>query len=105
MGEQVTDFLDRHRPDLLVFDGNNPPQPLLSAVAGREDLCVVWMRRGMWRPNHDPMVLRKSRFFDLIREPRDLADSMDRGATPNFRDDVVEVDPIRFLDTEDVLDR
>ena len=60
MGEQVTDFLDRHRPDLLVFDGNNPPQPLLSAVAGREDLCVVWMRRGMWRPNHDPMVLRKS---------------------------------------------
>ena len=30
---------------------------------------------------------------------------MDRGATPNFRDDVVEVDPIRFLDTEDVLDR
>jgi hypothetical protein len=105
IGEQVVDFIDRHRPKVLVFDGNNPPLALVSPIAVREEISLVWVRRGMWRPSHDASALAKSRYFDLVIEPRDLAECLDQGATRARQEETIRVDPIRCLDAEEMLPR
>jgi glycosyltransferase involved in cell wall biosynthesis len=98
--------LDAYGIGTVVFDGSMPYIGLVRAVSARHDCRLIWIRRGMWRPDQDNTAhLSRTPFADLIIEPDDIASELDHGATAAFRDDVLVVDPIRLLDPEDLKNR
>ncbi len=89
-----------------VFDGGAPYGGLVRAIATRPDFFSVWVRRGMWKPGKsNENLLKRQKYFDLVIEPRDVADSRDNGPTAGQYGRSAHVDPIRLLDTEELLDR
>ncbi|MEX0628118.1 MAG: hypothetical protein WD230_05730, partial [Cucumibacter sp.] len=104
--DQIEQMVDFYGVAGVVFDGSNPYFGVLRAIAPRPDLSFVWIRRAMWRarqPNQ-PLIERQ-RYFDLIIEPGEMAERRDSGLTVQHRGRSVCVDPIRFLDPEELLDR
>ncbi len=105
---RLDDVLRRDRPAAVVFDGTFPYDGLLAGVdrARRRgvDVRSVWSRRGMWRRGEDSGQLERSRRFDLVIAPGELADSVDAGATAH-RTDGVRVGPITLLDIEELVPR
>lgn len=105
-GEHLSQIIDFHDARAVVFDGGNPYQGLLEALAPRRDTNLVWVRRGMWRETqNNETAIRRQRFFDLVIEPTDIAESKDSGATAYNRAVALKVAPIRLLDEEDLLPR
>ena len=96
--------LDKWDPAVVVYDGNNPSPGLIEAVASRHDCRLVWMRRGMWANTTSPHM-DNARWCDLVIEPGEIATSRDHGVTAQRRREALQVDPIRLLDREDLLDR
>jgi UDP:flavonoid glycosyltransferase YjiC (YdhE family) len=90
-------------PDLLVFDGVLPYDPLLAAM--RRVPVTVWCRRGMWQPGASTAPLTRSDLFDAILEPGDFAAPADAGPTSARRDEAHAVSPIVFLDDAELLPR
>ena len=89
-----------------VFDGGAPYGGLVRAIASRPDFFSVWVRRGMWRAGkHNDNLVKRQKYFDLVIEPRDIADSRDDGPTAAQFGRSAHVDPIRLLDQEELLDR
>jgi hypothetical protein len=106
MEEELADAIRRYRPDVFVFDGGNPYGFMTNVVGRERSMRNVWMRRGMWQADQDnSAVLRKRRFFDVVIEPRDIAGTLDRGASRHDRDGVSMVDPILLLDDDELLSR
>jgi UDP:flavonoid glycosyltransferase YjiC (YdhE family) len=79
---------------------------LLRAAAPRPDLSLIWVRRAFWKPeqNNDTLVTRQ-RLFDLVIEPKDIAEAYDKGATVAERGRAERVPPIRLLEPEELLSR
>jgi UDP:flavonoid glycosyltransferase YjiC (YdhE family) len=90
-------------PALLVFDGILPYDPLLAAM--KRVPVTVWCRRGLWQPGASRAPLTRSDLFDAILEPGDFAGESDAGPTASRRDEAHEVDPIVFLDDDELLPR
>lgn len=90
--------------DLVVFDGNNPTPGLVNAVLAQPPCRAVWVRRGMGKATPS-QFLDNARFFDLIIEPGEIAAERDTGPTSQRRHEATQVDPIRLLDPEQLLDR
>lgn len=103
-GFELENAIERHRPDVVVFDGNNPTNGLLDAVLSRGDTRLVWVRRAMGQERPSAYV-ENTRFFDSVIEPGELAAEYDTGPTANRRNEVDEVPPIRLLDREDLVAR
>lgn len=103
--EHLDQILDFHNPVAVVFDGGNPYAGLFDAILPR-DIRIVWIRRGMWREeqNNDVSIYRQ-RYFDLVIEPTDIAESRDRGATAFNRARALHVPPIRLLEEHEILSR
>ncbi len=91
------------RPDLLVFDGVLPYDPLLAAM--KRVPATVWCRRGLWQPGASTAPLTRSDLFDAILEPGDFAADADAGPTSTRHDEVHDVPPIVFLDDTELLPR
>ncbi len=103
---RMEELLDYHRPAAVVLDASNPYDGVLEAVAPRPDTRLVWIRRGMWRPEQDNAAfLARAPCFDLVIEPGELAAERDRGATAARRDEVLAVDPIGLLEETDLFPR
>jgi glycosyl transferase family 28 len=102
---ELDELLAVHEPAALVYDGNNPYPGMLAAAGHSSRTRLCWIRRGMWRPSHDPNFLNGSRHFDLVVEPDDIAATADRGATSERREEVKAVPPIRLLDESEILGR
>jgi UDP:flavonoid glycosyltransferase YjiC (YdhE family) len=90
-------------PDLLLFDGILPYDPLLAAM--RRVPVTVWSRRGMWQPGASTAPLTRSDLFDAILEPGEFAADADSGPTRARRGEAHQVPPIVFLDDLEVLPR
>ncbi len=90
--------------DMLVFDGNNPTNGLVSAALSQPPCALVWVRRGMGKETPSPW-LDNARFFDLILEPGELAADRDTGPTARRRHEARTVGPIRLLDEHELLPR
>jgi UDP:flavonoid glycosyltransferase YjiC (YdhE family) len=90
-------------PDLLVFDGILPYDPLLATM--KRVPATVWCRRGLWQSGASTAPLTRSDLFDAILEPGDFAASADAGPTSSRRDEAHEVPPIVFLDDAELLPR
>lgn len=90
--------------DMLVFDGNNPTNGLVSAALSQPPCKLAWIRRGMGKQTPSPW-LENARFFDLILEPGELAADRDTGPTARRRHEARAVGPIRLLDEHELLPR
>jgi UDP:flavonoid glycosyltransferase YjiC (YdhE family) len=103
---QLDQMIEFYGARALVFDGSTPYSGLLRATAPRRDLSLIWVRRAFWQPEqrNDDIVARQ-RFFDLIIEPEDIAESCDTGATVAARGRAARVPPIRLLDPDELLPR
>lgn len=106
LAEQLGQIIDFHGARALVFDGSTPYSGLIRAAAPRADCRLIWMRRALWRPfqANEPLIDRQ-RFFDLVIEPADIAETRDAGATVAHRRLALRVPPIRLLDEEELPDR
>src|SRR3990172_6792347 len=106
LAEHLKQIVDFTAARAAVFDGPLAFKGMIEALAPRPNLRLVWIRRGMWRPSPDrEHMVRCQRFFDLIVEPGDIAETADAGATVRHRSRTLHVDPIRLLDPEELLDR
>ena len=102
----VDQIFDAYGITGAVFDGGAPYGGLLRAIAARPDFFSVWVRRGMWRSGKsNDNLLKRQKYFDLVIEPRDVADVRDKGPTASQYGRSAHVDPIRLLDPEELLDR
>ena len=71
------------RPDIVAYDGAAFDQFVLNALRtpGCGRCGVLWVRRGMMRPDTDRSVLDPEQYSDLVLEPGDLAVEADLGPT------------------------
>ncbi len=101
--DQLIDFYDI---GTVVLDSAVPYSCVVDATAHRSDVDLVWIRRAMWQPSREKdMALKQEKFFDLVIEPADIAESRDRGPTVSRRKFVTRVDPITFLNRGDLRTR
>jgi UDP:flavonoid glycosyltransferase YjiC (YdhE family) len=104
--EQINQVIDFFDVGAAVLDSAVPYDSLIDAVAPRPDVKLVWIRRAMWRPSAEKeRALAKEKYFDLVIEPADIAESRDKGPTVSRRHFVTRVDPIRFLDPRHLRSR
>ncbi len=104
--QHIDMVFDAYGITAAVFDGGAPYAGLMRAIASRPDFPSVWVRRGMWRPGAaNENLLKRQKHFDMVIEPRDVADSRDAGVTATQHGRSAHVDPIRLLDAEELLDR
>ena len=106
LAEQLGQIARFHDTRVIVFDGSMPYYGVVRAVAPAETKAV-WIRRAMWQAQQNMGdALERSRFFDLVIEPGDVAESLDRGASVgDDRAPVLKVPPISLLDAHDLHDR
>ena len=99
---RLEELLDVYRPSVVVFDGVSPYWGLLGALSGSA-ISSVWCRRPLWREGFGARKLAIGTAFGAVLEPGELAAEEDRGATVPRRDEAIRVDPILFLDREELL--
>lgn len=71
------------RPDIVAYDGAAFDPFVLNAMRtpGCGRCGVLWVRRGMMRPDTERKVLDPEQYSDLVLEPGDLAVEADLGPT------------------------
>lgn len=104
MEARLCALVNETKAQVVVFDGVMPYDGLIRASARNPHVRFVWCRRGMWRPGANRRALRRSRYFDLILEPADIAGDMDAGATAT-RTDARRIGPISLLSEVPALSR
>ena len=92
-------------PDLVSFDGVHPYRALTHVLSAAGAPPSVWCRRPMWRADSPRAALKRSGAFDAVLEPGELAADRDRGPTVALREAAIAVDPIVFLDEDELLAR
>ena len=104
--ETLDQVLDGYSIRGVVFDGFLVYPGIIDAVSPRPGCPLIWIRQGMWQKAQDNAPsLRSAKDVDLIIEPDDVASEFDTGASAERRDEVVAVDPIRLLDSDEILSR
>jgi len=99
-------ILDAYAIQAVVLDGNVVYPGIRNATSRRPDCQLIWIRRGMWRKDQDNVQsLESAQHVDFIIEPDDVASDLDSGASPDQRRGVTAVDPIRLLDSDEILSR
>jgi UDP:flavonoid glycosyltransferase YjiC (YdhE family) len=92
-------------PAALVFDGAHPYQALIDAMAAAPRMRRVWCRRALWKPGSNPGAIDREQFFGAVLEPGELAADLDRGVTVAGRGRARVVDPVVYLDDDELLPR
>jgi hypothetical protein len=92
-------------PAALVFDGAHPYQALVDAMAARRGMRRVWCRRPLWKPGSNFGAIEREQFFGAVLEPGEFAAERDRGVTVERRERAEVVDPVVFLDDDELLSR
>ena len=104
--ETLDQVLDGYAIRGVVFDGFVVHPGIIDAVSPRPDCPLIWIRQGMWqKEQNNAPSLRSAKDVDLIIEPDDVASEFDTGASVEHRHEVVVVDPIRLLDSDEILSR
>lgn len=106
-------FCLAERPLAVVHDGSMIDPTLAHALRspGCGDTALVWIRRAMWQAHADPSVLDGAQYCDLIIEPGDLAEELDRGPTTHYRPPhqgfslFRRTDPVTLVNEGDLLSR
>lgn len=99
---ELGEIVQRHEPEVVVYDGNNPTPGLMGAALSHGRCGLAWVRRAMC-PEVPSPFLENARFFDRIIEPGEYAGERDTGPTVVRRHEVDPVPPVRLLDAEELL--
>lgn len=91
------------RSRVVVFDGHFPYRGICDALSCDPEVVAVWCRRAMWTRAVWDEAIDRTKFFDLVIEPGELAAKFDVGATVPHRGDVQIVEPITLLNECDLL--
>jgi UDP:flavonoid glycosyltransferase YjiC (YdhE family) len=102
---QIAEMIGFYDARALLFDGNVPYRGLIDARIDHPSLPFLWCRRGMWRPGAGRVALERARYFDAVLEPRDIAESYERGGTVYHGEHRRPVAPVLLLDRDELLDR
>ena len=102
---QLNEMIAFYDARAVLFDGNVPYRGLVDARSDNPALPFMWCRRGMWRPDAGRIGLERERSFDVVIEPRDLAEPHDRGPTGYFTARTFRVDPVLLLDPDELPGR
>lgn len=102
---RLEQLLSEAEPDLVVFDGVHPYRALTHVLTRADAPRSIWSRRAMWRAESATAALARTGAFDAVLEPGELAESVDRGATVERRDEAVRVAPVIYLDREELTSR
>ncbi len=105
LARRLGQAVELFEPDVVVFDGSLPYAGLIAVREARGDLGWVWVRRAMWRSDHDPLGLDREDAFDLIIEPGELAAGEDLGPTVAHRGSVVAIPPVLSAEPGTLEDR
>lgn len=88
---------------VMVFDGHVPYNGLCDVLSTDTELRGIWCRRAMWtRPVWDE-VIERTKYFDRVIEPGELAAEYDVGATVAHRHKVQVVEPVTLMNPGDLL--
>ncbi|NUR95557.1 MAG: glycosyltransferase family 4 protein, partial [Kribbellaceae bacterium] len=101
--DRLQHLIATHRPALVAVDGTVPYNGLLSTSAVHPEITWVWVRRAMWKKGAGQRWIERSTAFDFVLEPGEFGAEADEGPTVAERERVVRVDPIVYLDDDELL--
>lgn len=101
---RLDELLASYDPGLVLVDAPVPYSGMLGSMATHEHVSFVWLRRPMWRQGLGAEWLQRGVAYDEVVEPGEFAAAVDTGPTVG-RVDATPVDPIVYLDDDDLLDR
>jgi UDP:flavonoid glycosyltransferase YjiC (YdhE family) len=88
--DRLLALIDETDAQVLSFDGVVPYPGVIGAKLRKNDLALVWVRRGLWQKKPQGLALGlQSMMMDAIIEPGDFARVYDHGPTKNRKDAVV----------------
>jgi UDP:flavonoid glycosyltransferase YjiC (YdhE family) len=102
---QLNETIEFYDIKAVLFDGNVPYRGLIDARLDHPSVPFLWCRRGMWRPGAGRNSVDRRSHFDAIIEPRDIAESYDRGLTSYWRERTFSVEPILLHERNELLSR
>lgn len=105
LSQELARAVDYYKPRAVVFDGNVPYRGLLAVSAFMRERYWFWVRRAMWKREHQALILDRAMAFDAVFEPAELAADEDVGATVHDRRRVLSVDPILLVEPAERLPR
>jgi hypothetical protein len=88
--DRLLALIEETDAQVLSFDGVVPYPGVIGAKLKKNDLALVWVRRGLWQRKPQGLALGlQSMMMDEIIEPGDFARVYDHGPTKNRKDAVV----------------
>jgi UDP:flavonoid glycosyltransferase YjiC (YdhE family) len=88
--DRLLALIEETDAQVLSFDGVVPYPGVIGAKLKKNDLALVWVRRGLWQKKPQGLALGlQSMMMDAIIEPGDFARVYDHGPTKNRKDAVV----------------
>jgi hypothetical protein len=88
--DRLLALIEETDAQVLSFDGVVPYPGVIAAKLKKNDLALVWVRRGLWQKKPQGLALGlQSMMMDAIIEPGDFARVYDHGPTKNRKDAVL----------------
>ena len=88
--DRLLALIEETNAQVLSFDGVVPYPGVIGAKLRKNDLALVWVRRGLWQKKPQGLALGlQSMMMDAIIEPGDFARVYDHGPTKNRKDAIV----------------
>jgi UDP:flavonoid glycosyltransferase YjiC (YdhE family) len=88
--DRLLALIEETDAQVLSFDGVVPYPGVIAAKLKKNDLALVWVRRGLWQQKPQGLALGlQSMMMDEIIEPGDFARAYDHGPTKDRKDAVV----------------
>ena len=88
--DRLLALIEETDAQVLSFDGVVPYPGVIGAKLKKNDLALVWVRRGLWQKKPQGLALGlQSMMMDAIIEPGDFARVYDHGPTKNRKDAIV----------------
>jgi len=85
--DRLLALIEETDAQVLSFDGVVPYPGVIAAKLKKNDLALVWVRRGLWQRKPQGLALGlQSMMMDVIIEPGDFARVYDHGPTKNRKD-------------------
>jgi len=101
--ERLAHLIELHRPEVVAVD-SVPHEGIVEAVRNHPEVTWVWVRRAMWQRGVGAEWLTEGKVFDHVLEPGEFAAVADEGPTAAERATAHQVEPITFLDEDELLD-
>ena len=101
--KRLSGLIKQHSPQVTVFDGTVPYMGLIEVIKQKPGCKFIWNRRAMWKKTASEKPILREKYFNAVLEPGEFATEFDQGPTQKHKKVAVQVDPIIFLDRDELL--